>query len=128
VKNYGIGAPIAHRRKEQAEYMSTAVELQGSQRTFEPPTAKTDEAVWQAWVGKSRARERRNRIGAVVMMMLQAFHAKRYVVAALFGALALLYNPVAPAFGFVGEWQRVVVAASSIPFISLLVWRDARTT
>ena len=144
--------------------MSTAVALLGSQGTVELPTAKTDKVAWQAWIGKSRARERRNNakrvmvvklismavllsaaalwtdlsqfhivirflvaIGAVVVMH-QAFHEKRYAIAALFGALALLYNPVVPTFGFSGEWQRVVVAASSIPFISPLVWRAASTT
>jgi len=66
-------------------------------------------------------------IGAVVVM-LQAFHTRNYSVAALFGALALLYNPVAPAFSLAGDWQRAVVIASSIPFIASLVWRGARTT
>jgi hypothetical protein len=31
--------------------------------------------------------------------MFQAFHIRHYAVAALFGALALLYNPVAPGAG-----------------------------
>jgi hypothetical protein len=164
VKNYGIGASVGPKRKEQGEDMSTACVSQETQGTAEPPTAKTDAVAWQAWIGKSRARERRanaRRVKAVksisaavllataalwsnlaqfdivirfvvgigaMVVMFQAFHAGRYAVAALFGALALLYNPVAPAFSFSSEWQRVVVAVSSIPFISSLVWRDARAT
>jgi hypothetical protein len=58
-------------------------------------------------------------------VMLQAFSARHYAGAVVFGALALLYNPVAPAFGFAGDWQRVAVAASAIPFIASLAWRGA---
>lgn len=65
-------------------------------------------------------------IGSVVTM-LQAFAAKYFAFAVLFAALALLYNPVVPVFGFVGDWQRVLVAASAIPFITSLASRDART-
>ena len=63
-------------------------------------------------------------VGAVVAMY-QAFQAKNYAVGALFGALALLFNPIVPVFSFVGEWQRAVIAVSSIPFIGSLVWRNA---
>ena len=144
--------------------MSTIVELPESQWTIGLPTARTDEVAWQAWIGKSRARERRNNakrimvvklisttvlLGAAalwtdlsqfhivirflvaiggVVVMYQAFYDERYAIAALFGALTLLYNPVVPTFDFAGEWQRVVVAASSIPFISSLVWRAASRT
>jgi hypothetical protein len=34
--------------------------------------------------------------------MFQAFRARRYAVAVVFGALAMFYNPAAPAFGFMG--------------------------
>jgi len=35
--------------------------------------------------------------------------------------------PIAPIFGIAARWQRVRVAASTIPFITLLAWRDAWT-
>jgi hypothetical protein len=60
------------------------------------------------------------------VVMVQAFHARHYTFAAVFGALALLYNPVAPAFSLSGDWQRLLVATSAIPFIASLVWRNAR--
>ena len=41
--------------------MSALVGLQGSRRVWERPLAKPlDEAVWQAWVAKGRAQERRS--------------------------------------------------------------------
>lgn len=119
-----------------------------------------DEAVWQAWVAKGRAQDRRSDaillkaakwvpvaglLGAAglwsyltpydvairltvaagaIAVMLQAFHAQRYTLSALFGALALLYNPVAPVFGFSGDWQRVFLVASAIPFLASLAWRN----
>ena len=62
--------------------------------------------------------------GAIVVMS-QAFEARQYTIALAFGALALLYNPVAPVFNFSGDWQRAVVAASTIPFAASLAWRRA---
>jgi hypothetical protein len=59
-------------------------------------------------------------------VMLQAFPARQYAFATVFGALALLYNPVAPTFSFAGDWQRVVVMASAIPFAGSLAWPGAR--
>ncbi len=133
--------------------MSTSVEL--------PIASLREEAVWQAWVAKSRAREHRNSATRVtlvtvistavllitaafasklapiemmirfavalgaVLVMFQALHARHYAFAVAFGVLALLYNPVLPVFAFAGEWQRVVVAASAIPFIASLASRDA---
>jgi hypothetical protein len=67
--------------------------------------------------------------GAMVVMF-QAFQARYYAVAAVFAALALFYNPVAPAFSFSGDWQRAVVVASAVPFVVSLAWpngRNART-
>lgn len=61
--------------------------------------------------------------GAVVMMF-HAFHARRLAFAAVFVALALLYNPVVPVSSFSGDWQRAVVAASAVPFALSLVWRQ----
>lgn len=54
---------------------------------------------------------------------LHAFEAKRYTFAGVFGALALLYNPAAPVFAFSGNWQHVLVLASTIPFAASLTWR-----
>lgn len=59
-------------------------------------------------------------------VMFQAFQARRYAFAAVFGSLALLYNPVAPVFSFSGEWQRAVAAASAVPFAASLAWHHAR--
>ena len=42
--------------------------------------------------------------------------AHQYKVAALFGAMGLLYIPVVPAFAFAGDWQHAVVSASIVPF------------
>ncbi|MFB3829182.1 MAG: DUF6804 family protein [Bryobacteraceae bacterium] len=63
--------------------------------------------------------------GATVVM-LQAFHARYYGLVAVFGALALLYNPLAPVFDLSGQWQSAVVAASAIPFAASLAWPDIR--
>jgi hypothetical protein len=60
-------------------------------------------------------------------MMFQALRSRRYVSAAVFGALALLYNPVAPVFGFSSDWQRGLVLASAFPFVASLTWRKRRT-
>ena len=143
--------------------MSTSVELPGPQETWSLPGAtQLDEAVWQAWVAKGRAQDRRSsaaRIKAVkwasiagllgaaglwshlapfevvvrfvvtasaLVVMFQAFQTRHYAVAAVFGAIALLYNPVAPVFDFSGDWQRAVVVASAVPFVASLVWGNAR--
>jgi hypothetical protein len=63
--------------------------------------------------------------GALVLMF-QAFHTRHYALATVFGALALLYNPVTPVFRFSGEWQRALVAASAVPFFASLTWRNAK--
>ncbi len=63
--------------------------------------------------------------GAMVVMV-QAVRARHYAIAAAFGGLVLLYNPVAPAFEFSGAWQRSVVLASAIPFVASLVWRTGK--
>ena len=143
--------------------MCTSVASLGPLEKWAPPAAKPlDEAVWQAWVAKGRAQDRRGRAtriravklasiagllgmaglwshvapfgvavrvllsaGAMVVMF-QAFRARYYAVAAMFGALALLYNPVVPVFGFSGGWQGAVVAASAVPFIASIAWRNAK--
>ena len=63
--------------------------------------------------------------GAMVVMF-QAVHTGHYVLAAVFAALVALYNPVIPIVRFSGEWQRVVVVTSALPFIASLSWRNER--
>ena len=143
--------------------MSTLVKLPAPRESWAPPeTRPLDEAVWNAWVVKNRARERRNsaaRMKAVkwvsiigllalaglwsriapfdivvrfivatgaMAVMLHAFHARHYLAAAVFAALVVLYNPVAPAFSFSGDWQHALVFASVAPFVAALAWPDRR--
>jgi Na+-translocating ferredoxin:NAD+ oxidoreductase RnfD subunit len=61
-----------------------------------------------------------------LVLMFQAFHTRHYAFATVFGALALLYNPVTPAFSFSGQWQNAFVIASAVPFIASLTWRNAK--
>ena len=63
--------------------------------------------------------------GAMVVMF-QAFRARHYAVAAVFAALAVLYNPVAPSFRFSGDWQHALVLASAAPFVVALALPDRR--
>ena len=63
---------------------------------------------------------------SALVVMFQAFQTRYYPVAATFGALALLFNPIAPVFDFSGEWQRAVVVASAVPFVASLVWPNGR--
>src|SRR5579871_4894334 len=105
-----------------AESMSIPKDLRGPTETFEPASRRTDDAIWNAWIAKGRAGERRNtarRVQAVkfaatavllavaafwadlaqyavviriivavsaVVVIFEQFHAKRYTIAALFGA------------------------------------------
>ena len=147
--------------------MLAEVEAEKSKSAWaSPATRPLDEAVWQAWVAKGRAQDRKStaaRIKAVkwasiaallaaaglwshlapfeavvrflvtataMVVMFQAFQVRYYAVAAVFGALALFYSPVAPAFNSSGDWQRAVVVASAVPFVVSLAWpngRNART-
>lgn len=61
-----------------------------------------------------------------LVLMFRAFHTRHYAFATVFGALALLYNPVVSVFSFSGEWQSVFVMASAVPFIVSLSWRNAK--
>jgi hypothetical protein len=63
---------------------------------------------------------------AAVAMIFEAFHNRQYASGAVCAALALLYNPVAPVFSFSGNWQRGLVVATAIPFITSLAWRDLK--
>ena len=65
--------------------------------------------------------------GAALVVMSQALHVKNYALAAVFGVVALLYNPVVPAFNLSGDWQRAVAVASALPFLASLVWATTRT-
>jgi hypothetical protein len=144
--------------------MSASVALPSPQEAWALPAATPlNETVWQIWVAKGRARERRSNdaglkavkwvsivalVAAAVLwsqlagydvafrfmvaaastvVMFQAFRTGHYVSAAVFGAMVLLYNPVAPVFGFAGDWQRALVLASVFPFVASLIWRDPRT-
>ena len=63
---------------------------------------------------------------SAMVVMSQALQARYYAVAATFGALALLYNPVVPVFSFSGDWNHAVVAVSAIPFMASLAWPQRR--
>jgi hypothetical protein len=145
--------------EERGERMSTPVVLKQWEA---PPATPLDEAVWQAWLAKGRARDRQSSatrakalksvsivgllasaglwsylapyeigVGCVVavvavVMMFTAFRARHYTFAAVFGALAVLYNPVAPLFSYSGGWQRTLLVATAVPFIASLAWRTTR--
>jgi hypothetical protein len=53
-------------------------------------------------------------------LMVRAYHAGSYALAAVFGALVLLYNPVVPVFDFSGHWQRAVMVATALPVVASL--------
>ena len=143
--------------------MSDAIAVKTPATPWEPPAVKPlDEAVWQAWKAKGRARDRQGRetrvkalkwgsivallaiaglwsqlasydilirfvlAAAGVAMMFEAFNKRQYALGAVFAGLALLYNPVAPVFSFSGNWQRALVVASAIPFVTSLAWRDLK--
>ena len=141
--------------------MSDAVKRPAA--TWEAPAVKPlDEAIWQAWKAKGRARDRQARetrikalkwgsivallvvaglwsqlasyeivircvlAAAAAGMMFETFNKRQYALGAVFAALALLYNPVAPVFSFSGTWQRALVVATAIPFVTSLAWRDLK--
>jgi len=145
--------------------MSMSDEVQEVRSVRQPLISKPlDEAVWQAWVAKGHAQEKRShgvRMKAVkwislaglllatavglwsgltlydvgvrflvaagaVVLMFRAFDTRNYAFGTVFGALALLYNPVAPVFSFSGEWQRALVVASAVPFVASLTWQNAK--
>ena len=65
-------------------------------------------------------------VGALVLMVHE-FRAGHEIFAVVFGALALVYNPVVPTFVISGGWQRAYAVASAAPFVVSLVWRRVRT-
>jgi hypothetical protein len=72
-------------------------------------------------------------VGFVVLLggiavMLHFLRVKQYALAAVFGILALVYNPVVPLISVVGDWQRAFVLASAAPFIiAAIASRTAKT-
>ena len=61
---------------------------------------------------------------AACFVMLHAIRSRHYVLAGLFGAIALLYNPLAQLFSASDDLKRVLLAISATPFIVSLGWRD----
>ena len=61
-----------------------------------------------------------------IVVMFRAFESRNYAVVAGFGALALFYSPVMPVLTISGNWQRTVMAVSSLPFFASLAWPDER--
>jgi hypothetical protein len=61
-----------------------------------------------------------------VGVMFEAFNKRQYALGAVFAGLVLLYNPVAPVFDFSGNWQRVLVVLSAVPFAASLARRDLK--
>ena len=93
--------------------MSDAGGVKRPTTIWEAPAVKPlDEAVWRAWIAKGRARDRQSR--------------ETRIKGATFAALALIYNPVAPVFSFTGNWQRALLVASGIPFVTSLARRDLK--
>lgn len=58
-------------------------------------------------------------LGAIVMMF-EGLRTRQYVSTALFTGLALLFNPLFPAFAFSGNWP--ILLASMLPFVASLAW------
>ena len=66
-------------------------------------------------------------VAGAAMVTLQALHAHRYAVAALFAVTALLYNPVIPTFSLAGNWQVLIIYVTVVLFaVSLTWWNVAR--
>ena len=143
--------------------MVSLIELPGSPHgKARQPAKQLDDAAWQAWITRGRARDRKAsaaRLKAVkwfsvtglliaagvwselapyeivvsflvaagaMVVMFQAVYTGHYVFAAVFAALVALYNPVIPIVSFSGEWQRVVVVTSALPFVASLSWPNER--
>jgi len=63
---------------------------------------------------------------AAIFVMAHAIRSRRYVLATLFGAIVLLYNPVVQLFPASDDLKRMLLAISAAPFIVSLGWRDRR--
>jgi|SRR5579871_3103924 len=66
-------------------------------------------------------------VAGSAMVTLQAFHAHRYAVAALFAATGVLYNPVIPTFNLAGNWQVLIIYVTLILFGLSLTWMKIAT-
>ena len=62
-------------------------------------------------------------VGAIALMF-DNLHAREYVFAALFAAIALLLNPVLPAFAL--SANGLILLASMLPFVASLLWMKRR--
>ena len=107
------------------------VELQGSRTVWETPPANTlgemsllAAAVMCSYVTPYDVMVRFIVAAGAIVVMLQAFHTRNYADVVVFGALVVLYNPVAPVFNFSGGWQRAVMLASAVPFVASLAWHN----
>jgi hypothetical protein len=63
-------------------------------------------------------------VGGAIVLLFNMLQHRQWILVAAFGAIVLGYNPVAPLFGFSGEWQRALVVASIGPFVASLAWRE----
>ena len=61
---------------------------------------------------------------AACFVMFHAILSRHYALAALFAAVALLFNPLTQLFSASDDLKRVLLAISSMPFIVSLGWRD----
>jgi uncharacterized protein DUF6804 len=62
-------------------------------------------------------------LGAIIMMF-ESVRARQYILAALFAAIVLLFNPVLPKFPLLGNW--LILLAGVLPFVASLVWMKER--
>lgn len=66
-------------------------------------------------------------VAGALLVMLDAFHRRRFWIAAALAPVAVLFNPVIPLIGFFGDWHLAVVAACAIPFVaSIALWKNRR--
>ena len=66
-------------------------------------------------------------VGAgAIAVMIQSLRTGRYAFAAVFAALVVLFNPIAPVFEFSGDWQRALLVACAAPFVASLAWQKLK--
>jgi hypothetical protein len=65
-------------------------------------------------------------VAGAVGLLLDAIEKQHYAIAAVFAGIAILYNPIAPLFGFSGTWQRALVVLSAVPFAASLAQRGMK--
>jgi hypothetical protein len=61
-----------------------------------------------------------------ISVMIQSLRSGRYVFAAVFAALVVLFNPISPVFEFSGDWQRAFLVLCTAPFIASLSWPNVK--